>query len=61
MDTLRFHALLIGMLCGYALGRRLHLGGPDAGPPVWEVLAATLGGGAPAHQVAEILVDDGDS
>jgi hypothetical protein len=28
MNTLRLPALLIGLLCGYALAHRLHLGGP---------------------------------
>ena len=59
MDPLRLFALLVGLLCGYALASWLHLGGPEAGPLAWEVLAATLGGGALAYQVAEILLDDG--
>ena len=35
MDALRFHALLIGTLCGYALGRWAGLCGPAGECLTW--------------------------
>ena len=60
MIPIRLWVLLAGLAAGFALARWLQLGGPDAGPLAWEVLAATGEVGALAHLVAEILLDDGD-
>ena len=59
MDALRFHALLIGMLCGYALGRWAGLRGPAGECLTWSVLAATAGVGVVAQEAAALLLDDG--
>jgi hypothetical protein len=47
-----------GLVGGYALAHWLHLGGPDASPLAWEVLAAAFGFAVLAYQFAELLLDD---
>jgi hypothetical protein len=59
MDALRFHALLIGMLCGYALALWAGMCGPAGECLTWSVLDAIGGVGVLAQEAAALLLDDG--
>ncbi len=60
MHALRLHALMIGLLCGYALGRWVGLCGPAGECLTWGMLAAAGGGGSAAYEAAGLLFDAGD-
>ena len=60
MDSLRLHALLIGLPCGHALARWVGMGGPAGECLTWYVLSTTGGVGVIAQEAAALLLDDGN-
>ena len=60
MATPRLPALLVGLLCGYALARWVGLCGPGDECLTWYVLSTTGGVGVIAQEAAALLLDDGD-
>ena len=58
MDKPRLPALLVGLLCGYALARWAGLCGPGGECLTWYVLSTTGGVGVLVQEAAALLLDD---